>query len=1063
MHAYGVGVWQDHAQVAKDALAAAGMGHLPIHVNELNLVSSADHNAATKLDSFTMASAVFETISELLSHPEVSMANWAQFLESGAGDKWGVVTEAGLLKPSFHAFNLYARMPSSRKRMAISPTSHSNSNGFASTRSDLVAAVLFSTGDQATNCSFSVRGAPFTVAATLHVYIIDATHNSHNSHKLLQPTVTKALPASADGSWPAVWQGVLGPHGTLYFELMPAFDGSTEVPLKTDDGAWLGHDRCALKTLAGMDLPGRTLSHFQTSTVDECGRRCCAVAGCAAFTWTSWVAWHSTECPVGVKCCFLKPLAKWQPTAEDNCTSGMRASLPPAPPPRPPPPPTKGGGACHANEDCLGGGLCVANACHCDAMFTGDHCAAMDLLPVDLNRAGFPQPAASSLPTNASFPWGGALIQSNKTFHLFATEWLNHCPMRYDTFTTSTHIAHLTSAHATGPWVRHGVVVPAAAGNPAITRSPDGTFLLYFTCQRWTGAPPQNCSATNISSWGAPVVNPRRCASTDGATLGISLAYSTDLVSWEYQYNVISVPASNPGGPLFFKNGTLMLPFQTWPPGHPCTAPSCITIVTAPNWRSWPYNTYPLGQPGSSASACIERQQPKLHKGSVEDPSNLWRDARGTLHLLMHEQSYGSRAWSFDSGASWHYNYSNRAYPYSAETQGGGDRIPCTNGREEPRLLLDTVNGQPTVLSTLCKKGGGPMAGTEWTRVLLQRIRLKTEDSPLAAERRTPINTVRFQLATTAASKPLSTRLFGCNFEGYLLGVGQALANYRDAAKPSQATKSLASALRKSGCKVLRFPGGTDAQFYIPDSSASGMRSGGLEAMTLIKTAAVNFTRHGVGCFAPGSWSHQYYVRIIDFLQFCADFGFEPLWQLNPTFFVEPTDGKVHVATLTRWVVKDGPAFCNSSNGTSYRDPSLLITGDARYGPRFVIETNLTSASARSAAVLSGQLRSLQLQGVSLPKLYEIGNEDFAHLNYCDTSPYSKSRTNDVARYSELAASLAVVVRAHMPGSDVIVTDIHNQVTNTTTLQRLASIGALSQVYAATGACDIRSIAFTVL
>eukprot|EP01047_Picozoa_sp_COSAG01_P075640 COSAG01_NODE_13024_length_1648_cov_1.381536_1_plen_103_part_10 len=35
VHAYGVGVWQDHAQVAKDALAAAGMGHLPIHVNEL--------------------------------------------------------------------------------------------------------------------------------------------------------------------------------------------------------------------------------------------------------------------------------------------------------------------------------------------------------------------------------------------------------------------------------------------------------------------------------------------------------------------------------------------------------------------------------------------------------------------------------------------------------------------------------------------------------------------------------------------------------------------------------------------------------------------------------------------------------------------------------------------------------------------------------------------------------------------------------------------------------------------------------------------------------------------
>ena len=26
--------------------------------------------------------------------------------------------------------------------------------------------------------------------------------------------------------------------------------------------------------------------------------------------------------------------------------------------------------------------------------------------------------------------------------------------------------------------------------------------------------------------------------------------------------------------------------------GKPCTAPSCITFVTAPSWRSWPYRTW---------------------------------------------------------------------------------------------------------------------------------------------------------------------------------------------------------------------------------------------------------------------------------------------------------------------------------------------------------------------------------------------------------------------------------------------------------------------------------------
>ena len=390
-----------------------------------------------------------------------------------------------------------------------------------------------------------------------------------------------------------------------------------------------GEEECKFKPLSGMDLPGGTLKHFRANTSDECGSACCAITDCAAFTWTRWVNWNSAACPIGSPCCFPKPVSvTWKPVAEANCTSGMRTPLiPPTPPPPPPPPPhvlpTKGGGSCRSIHDCLGGGECVGGACVCDAMWTGTHCVAMDLLPVDAAVAGFPRSPASGLPTNETFPWGGALIQDDDgIFHLFATEWLNNCPMRYDTFTTSTHIAHLTSTRATGPWIRHGVAVPPAAGNPAISQAPDGTYLLYFTCQRWLGASQQNCSSKNMSSWGHPVVNPRSCATTGGATLGISLAYSTDLVSWRYQYDIISVPASNPGGPLFLPNGTMLLPFQTWPPTKPCTSPSCITFVTAPSWKSWPYNTYPLGEPGT-AGACIERQNPK-HSGSVEDPSNIW-------------------------------------------------------------------------------------------------------------------------------------------------------------------------------------------------------------------------------------------------------------------------------------------------------------------------------------------------------------------------------------------------------------------------------------------------------
>ena len=272
-----------------------------------------------------------------------------------------------------------------------------------------------------------------------------------------------------------------------------------------------------------------------------------------------------------------------------------------------------------------------------------------------------------------------------------------------------------------------------------MTRAPDGMWLLYYTNHRYRG-PVQNCTAGAPSSWGPPVLiknSTTTCKAGNHASMGISLAYSESLDGpWTYQEDVVTVPASNPGGPVFFSNGSLMLPFQTWPPPHgnvTCARPACITIVTAPSWKSWPYRTYPLGEPGT-AGHCIERQN-LANPGSVEDPSNIWRDTRGTLHLLMHEAHFGSRAWSTDQGRTWAYRYSNQAYPYAATTVDGGS-ISCISGREEPRLLLDRKTGQPTALSTMCKKGGGALPGTLYTRVLLQMLQSNLESGLAQVGRR---------------------------------------------------------------------------------------------------------------------------------------------------------------------------------------------------------------------------------------------------------------------------------------------------------------------------------------
>ena len=231
----------------------------------------------------------------------------------------------------------------------------------------------------------------------------------------------------------------------------------------------------------------------------------------------------------------------------------------------------------------------------------------------------------------------------------------------------------------------------------------------------------------------------------------------------------------------------------------------------------------------------------------------------------------------------------------------------------------------------------------------------------------------------------MSPQLFGCNVPHYLIGVGNALTNYSDhsgVAAVRSSAAPLAQAMRGAGCKMLRFPGGTSAQHYIPDDASSGMRAGGYEASAFSKTAIDNFTSNP-GLFEPGSWTHGWYPRIADFLQFCADFGFEPLWQINPTLWKDPLDGQIHAATYTQWVVKKAPEppgrqppLCSAEAV----DPSLLISSDPRYAGRIVVERDLSKAAGRAAAVLNGQLVALTARGIALPKTVEIGNEGAPRL-----------------------------------------------------------------------------------
>ena len=171
--------------------------------------------------------------------------------------------------------------------------------------------------------------------------------------------------------------------------------------------------------------------------------------------------------------------------------------------------------------------------------------------------------------------------------------------------------------------------------------------------------------------------------------------------------------------------------------------------MTANGWDNFPYRTYPLGSGGgysSDQSSCIERWYsnssyaptlgPHGTYGSVEDPSNIWRDKRGNLHVLMHQAHKGGRAWSEDNGSSWHYDYNTTSYPFSSLAD-DGTLVSCLtsqgSSRGEPRVLIDRITGLPSVLSTVCFTGAGPAPkanGGEaqyWSRILLQRITVEDD------------------------------------------------------------------------------------------------------------------------------------------------------------------------------------------------------------------------------------------------------------------------------------------------------------------------------------------------
>ena len=189
------------------------------------------------------------------------------------------------------------------------------------------------------------------------------------------------------------------------------------------------------------------------------------------------------------------------------------------------------------------------------------------------------------------------------------------------------------------------------------------------------------------------------------------------------------------------------------------------------------------------------------------------------------------------------------------------------------------------------------------------------------------------------------------------------------------------AALNEMGCGALRFPGGTPTHQYFMEGEAYS------------QSLSENVRKFG-GLYDALSDTNNYYIGINDFLDFCTEADIEPIFQVNTSFYVDPSDQRIHAITKNRFIA----------------DPTGEVNDD--YYDRDRI--------SEAASALGAQIDKLLAGGRSI-KYWEIGNEEFSTLNYLGTS-LSDANNPAEANYASISEAFIRVIKSKIPDAYIIVT-----------------------------------------
>lgn len=303
----------------------------------------------------------------------------------------------------------------------------------------------------------------------------------------------------------------------------------------------------------------------------ECCSKCGADESCALYNW------H----PVGFEgqptfCELLAAGAALEPASRrSNFSAGSVSTRPPV---------------CTSAQNCSLAGECIAGRCHCDGWTHGERCEILNLMPADPASYGYRNTSTADGSYNS---WGGASIEYQGRWYLFASQVVGHCPLNGYWDGGSTAIRAVSHSGAMGPWANVTTIIPRMAHNVKPFRAPDGSWLIYFIGEPNHDKPSYyNCTlppqrpgalSPQPTETAGPVMIASAASPDAPREEWIVHGPITDSVAWH--------SATNPS-PIFFPNGSVLLAVSRAWTNTNTSSQGCqgkrTVLMVADHWRG-PY------------------------------------------------------------------------------------------------------------------------------------------------------------------------------------------------------------------------------------------------------------------------------------------------------------------------------------------------------------------------------------------------------------------------------------------------------------------------------------------